>query len=56
MNKRDRWTIVDVDEDLIEFVKKLAKANGFTTAGALKYMQRIVENAQAQESAKKSSS
>lgn len=41
MNKRDRWTIVDVDEDLIKRVKEYAKKNGYTTAGALKELVRI---------------
>lgn len=35
MNKRERWTIIDVNEALIEAVKKFAKENGYTTAKAL---------------------
>lgn len=38
MNKRDRWTIIDVSEPLIEAVKKFAKENGFTTAKALEVL------------------
>lgn len=38
MNKRERWTIIDVNEALIEAVKKFAKENGYTTAKALEVM------------------
>jgi len=38
MNKRERWTIIDVNESVIKAVKIFAKQNGYTTAKALEVM------------------
>lgn len=35
MVKRDRWTILDVDENSIKLLKKYAKINGYTTGKAI---------------------
>lgn len=39
--KRSRWTILDVDESVILYVRKYAKKNGYTVAGAVKELIRI---------------
>lgn len=36
MNIRKRWTVLNVDESIIEIVRKFAADNGYTTSKALK--------------------
>lgn len=35
MVKRARWTILDVDEEVIKLAKKYAKKNGYTMGKAI---------------------
>lgn len=35
MNKRARWTILDVSEELIKLAKKYAKKHGYTMGKAM---------------------
>jgi len=44
MNKRERWTIIDVDEDVILLVKEYAKKNGYTTGRALSELIKIAQS------------
>lgn len=34
-NKRDRWTILDIDEEVIKIIRRFARRNGYTTGRAL---------------------